>query len=116
METGTRFGLNYGWGRGAPGWNVGMDENLLKLDQAGIHLSVKSRASTSPPATPVSQDTYIVGASATGAWLGKDSQVAIYHLGAWKFYQPRLGWAAYVEDEEVLTVYKGPQWSAGVAI
>ena len=36
------------------------------------------------PASPASGDTYIVGASATGAWTGKDQDIAFYYNG-WQF-------------------------------
>jgi hypothetical protein len=61
-------------------------------------------------------DTYIVAAAATGAWAGKEKQVAVWSGSAWVFYAPRLGWVAYIEDEEKLSAYKAAGWSAGVAI
>lgn len=114
--TDPRFGLQYGWALGESGWNVGMDANLTKLSRVGVHLSVEDRDLTEPPVSPVAGDTYIVGALATGDWAAKDGHVAYYSGSAWVFYEPRVGWLAYVEDEEVLTVYKAAGWSAGVAI
>jgi hypothetical protein len=35
---------------------------------------------------------------------------------AWVFGVPRLGWIAYIEDEEKLSAYKETGWSVGVAI
>jgi hypothetical protein len=32
------------------------------------------------------------------------------------FGTPRLGWVAYIEDEEKLTAYKAAGWSTGIAI
>lgn len=115
-QTEGRFGLQYGWNAGESGWNTGMDANLLKLGRVGVHLSVKDRDLTAPPGSPISGDTYIVGATATGAWASQDDKVAVWAGSAWEFYTPRVGWVAYIEDEEVLSAFKAAGWSAGVAI
>lgn len=115
-QTEGRFGLAYGWTLGESGWNVGMDTNLLKLARVGVHLSVKDRDLATPPASPTNGDTYIVAAAATGAWAGKDGQVAVWSGSAWVFYEPRIGWVTYIEDEEKLSAYKTAGWSAGVSI
>lgn len=115
-QTEGRFGLQYGWTIGESGWSVGMDANLLKLGRVGVHLSIKDRDLIAPPGSPTSGDTYVVAASATGAWASHDGHVAVWDGAAWQFYIPRVGWVAYVEDEEKLTAYKAAGWSAGIAI
>lgn len=111
-----RFGMNYGWALGESGWNTGMDANLLKIARVGIHLSVKDRDLATPPGSPANGDTYIVGASATGAWATHDGKVAVWDGSAWVFYTPRIGWVTYLEDEEKLSAYKAGGWSVGIAI
>lgn len=111
-----RGGLSWGWDLGESGWKDGMDANLLRLGRFGFHLSVKDRDLTSPPSTPTAGDTYIVGADATDAWAEHDGEVAVWDGAEWAFGVPRLGWVAYIEDEEVLSAYKAGGWSAGVAI
>jgi len=95
-----------------------MDANLLLLGQALTQLSVKDRNLTAPPGAEADGDTYIPAAAATGDWAGHEDDVAVYDATAagWVFYAPRLGWVAYVEDEEVLIVFKSGGWSAGVAL
>lgn len=115
-STEPRSGLFYAWSLGESGWNLGMDANLLAIGRFAFHLSVKDRDLATPPASPVAGDTYIVAASPTDAWAGNEGKVAIWAGSAWAFGTPRLGWVAYVEDEEVLTAYKAAGWSAGVAI
>lgn len=115
-STEPRSGLYYGWSLGESGWNAQMDANLLRLGRFGFHLSAKDRDLATPPATPATGDTYIIAAAATGAWAGKESQVTIWSGSAWVFGVPRVGWIAYVEDEEKLIAYKASGWSAGVAI
>ena len=115
-STEPRSGLNYGWSLGESGWNAQMDANLLRLGRFGFHQSVKDRDLTAPPGSPTAGDTYIVAASPTGAWAGKAGQVTLWDGAAWVFAAPRIGWLAYVEDEEKLIAYKAAGWSAGVAM
>lgn len=117
-KTEPRSGIQYGWALGEQNWNTGMDANLLSIGRFAFHLSIKDRDLTAPPAGPVDGDTYIVAAAATDAWAGKDGQVAIWDAtaAAWAFGTPRVGWVAYIEDEQVLSAYKATGWSAGIAI
>jgi hypothetical protein len=73
---------------------------------------------TAPPGTPTNGDTYIPATTASGAWAGKEGQVAVYDgaTAAWVFYVPRTGWVAYIEDEAKLSAFAAGAWSAGVAL
>ncbi len=114
-STDPNLGLTYGWTLGEANWNGGMDANLKRLG-AVVGLSVKSRATTTPPASPADGDRYLVPAGATGAWSGKTDQIAARVAGVWEFHAPKVGWLAYVEDEQVLSAYKATGWSPGIAI
>jgi len=89
--------------------HVTHNEALAALD-ALVHLSVKERGRTVPPATPDEGDRYLVGSGATGAFSGHDAVIALFDLGAWRFFTPRAGWRAYVEAEEALIAFDGSQW------
>lgn len=115
-STEPRSGLNFGWSLGENNWNTGMDANLLSIGRFAYHLSVKDRDLATPPGSPASGDTYIVAASPTGAWAGQAGKVAVWTGSAWVFGTPRVGWIAYIEDEQKLTAYKAGGWSAGIAI
>lgn len=112
--TAPNLGIQYGWTQGESGWKAGMDANLLALD-ALTHLSVIDRDLTAPPVSPADGDRYIVATGGTGDWAGHDGEVAIYRSG-WVFAAPRHGWLCYIQDEQVLSVYRPAGWSAGVAI
>ena len=114
-STDPNLGLTYGWTLGESGWHAGMDANLKRLG-ALVGLSVKSRATPTPPASPTDGDRYLIPAGATGAWSGKTDQIAARVAGAWEFHVPKVGWLAYVEDEQVLSAYKPAGWSPGIAI
>ena len=113
--TGPNLGLTHGYVLGESGWHTGMETNLKRLD-ALVHLAVLDRDLTTPPSSPTDGDRYIIPSGATGAWAGKTNQVAVRINGAWEYYAPKVGWLAYVIDEDKLVVYKATGWSAGVAI
>jgi hypothetical protein len=116
--TGSNLGLQHGWALGESGWNAGMDANLKMLD-AVTQLSVLDRDLTAPPGSPTAGDRYIVGASATGAWSGKDGQIARWNGTAWEFYAPKKNWLCVVDDEDKLvrcTAVSPITWSAGIAL
>ena len=115
-STEPRSGLSFGWSLGENNWNTGMDANLLSIGRFAYHLSVKDRDLATPPGSPASGATYIVAASPTGAWAGQAGKVAVWTGSAWVFGTPRVGWIAYIEDEQKLTAYKVGGWSAGIAI
>ena len=114
--TESRSGLFYGWASGESGWNTGMDANWKSVGRFAYHLSVKDRDLTGPPGSPADGDSYIVAATATGAWAGKEKQVAVWDgISAWVFSgAPREGWVASVDDEDVMIRYNGTAWSTGI--
>lgn len=89
--------------------HVTVNESLRILDGL-VQLSVTSRAVSSPPGGPSDSVRYLVPAGATGAWAGKDGQIAIYQDGAWAYRQPRDGWLVWVEDEARLAKRAGGAW------
>ena len=115
-STEPRSGLLYAWTLGESGWNTGMDTNLKSIGRFAYHLSVKDRDLTGPPGSPVSGDSYIPAATATGAWAGKEKQIAVWDGSAWVFSgAPREGWVASVDDEDVMIRYNGSIWSTGIS-
>lgn len=89
--------------------HVTFNEAILRLDGM-VQLSVKDRDLAAPPGSPATGDRYIVASGATGAWATKDLNVAVLIDGAWRFLVPRLGWLAWVEDENKLLLWTGLAW------
>lgn len=74
---------------------------------------VISRALTTPPSTNLEGDRYLIAPGASGAWLGKDNQVAEYRNGSWVFTVPQDGYLLLVRAEnKILLDYQGT-WGAG---
>ncbi|WP_134497666.1 DUF2793 domain-containing protein [Microvirga pakistanensis] len=89
--------------------HVTHNEALACLD-ALVHLALKERGRTAPPAAPAEGDRYLVGPAATGAFAGHEGEIALFDLGAWRFLSPRPGWRAYVEAEDAVVVFGGGEW------
>lgn len=89
--------------------SVTHNQALTALD-AMVQLAVLDRTLTVPPGSPVDGERHLVAASATGAWAGKDYNVAAYQSGAWNFYPPREGWLCWVAAETLALVYIGSAW------
>jgi hypothetical protein len=81
---------------------------LNQLVQAGV----ADKDLATPPASPADESLYIVGASATGAWAGRDGQLAYWLItaGAWQFITPKEGFFLHVNDEDVFYKFTGTAW------
>jgi len=69
--------------------------------------SVLSKDILTPPASPVTGDRYWIGGVGTGAWAGKDYQIAEWDGSAWVFTAAVTGIAAYVTDLALRFFYDG---------
>lgn len=73
--------------------------------------SVITRTAT-PPVTPTVGDRYLIIATATGAWVGKENQIAQWDGAAWVYTVPTTGMYVSVDDETTaLYLYTGATWS-----
>ena len=90
--------------------HVTHNEALVEID-ALVHLSVKARNATTPPATPAEGDRWLVGANAQGAFAGRANAVAAFDNGGWALLTPRAGWRAYVEAENLVLLFDGTNWN-----
>jgi hypothetical protein len=113
-KTEPRNGIQHTWDLGENGWNVGMDANLLKIGLVGMHLSVLDKDTSAPPGAPTDGDSYLVGPTATDAWVGLEDQIVVYDedITDWRAYAPRTGWMCFVEDEDAIYIYKSSSWEA----
>ena len=70
---------------------------------------VKGEA-TAPGATPAAGDRYLVKATATGDFAGKEGKIAEYDGTAWKFVDPVDGMAVFLEDTDHQMAFNGTDW------
>jgi hypothetical protein len=106
--------LSYGWtprNGGTPGdsgWGNPVSNNFKKID-ALLGLSVLGIVTT--PAVSTNGTRYLVAASgATGAFVGKENQVAVRVEGTWEFYVPARGWRAEVASTGQMVKFDGTNW------
>jgi aryl-phospho-beta-D-glucosidase BglC (GH1 family) len=107
---GLNLGLSIAGVAGMANWSKTYEDNLEAMDTLA-HLSVASMTVTAPPASPSIGDRYIVPTGATGEWAGEDGNVALVtHSGDWKFFTPKQGWQAFVEDKGAFYFYFRSVW------
>lgn len=85
------------------------NDALVRLD-ALVDLYILDRDLAAPPGSPADGDAYIVAASPTGAWAGQAGNIAYRIDGAWRFFVPVKGLAAYVADEQTIIVFTAGGW------
>jgi hypothetical protein len=96
---------------------------FLRAFDALVQGSVLDVTLTSPPGSPSNGDAYIVGASASGAWSGKDHQLAVWStqiatadtntkVPAWEFYAPTSGMKFFNVADGLIYEYSGSAWVA----
>lgn len=76
-----------------------------------LQASAIDRDLTAPPGSPSQGDTYIPAATATGAWAGKEKQLAVYWGTSWTFYVPNEGYYVWLADENIFVYYDGTAWA-----
>lgn len=64
-----------------------------------VQLAVLDKDLTTPPASPVQGDRYIIPSGATGVWANRAPRIAYYTVEGWRYATPRNGWLAWVSDE-----------------
>ncbi|RTL89151.1 MAG: DUF2793 domain-containing protein [Hyphomicrobiales bacterium] len=89
--------------------HVTHNEAMAMLD-ASVHLTVNARNVVTPPNAPGEGDRLLIGAESTGAFAGKEKQVAVFLAGDWTFLRPAAGWRLYVAAESLLLLFNGVDW------
>jgi hypothetical protein len=88
------------------------NEALVRIDLA-LNPAVEGPPLGSPPEEPEPGRCWIVAASATGAWSGRDSLLAMWTDGGWRFVAPTPGTSAWNKAGGVPLIWDGGQWREG---
>ena len=107
MSTSPLLGITY-LEESQAGAEIVFNDALNRLE-AVSQLAVKDRHLTAPPGSPANGDRYLVAATATGAWAGKEGKIAAYYTG-WIFITPLEGFSMWINDEDVRVTYNGSSW------
>ncbi len=103
------IGLTGNFDTGESGWGAAMNANLRRLSALTQPVALDKDLST-PPFSPAVGDTYIVAATATGAWATHEDDIAVYYADGWAFYAPVRGWRVFVDDEGDDYRFDGSVW------
>ena len=94
-------------------WSAQKIRNEIELAKHNIEpqASCKDKDLLIPPNTPATGDRYIIATgTATGAWVGKNTQIAEWDGSSWDFYIPNVGWTAYIDDEQKVYSWNSTAW------
>ena len=105
-----KLSLAHGWSLGENGWNIGLDNNIKKIDGL-IQLSVESASVASPPTSPLNGSLFIIPSNASGIWSSNTGKIAHYYNSTWNIYSPGEGWQAWIKDTDIRVNFDGNSWA-----
>ena len=85
------------------------NEALLILDLL-VQGAVLDHDRSEPPAAPQEGACHIVAAGASGAWAGKQGQIAAFLNNGWLFLQPKAGWRLHLLSTQEALHFDGSIW------
>lgn len=83
-----------------------IDSKVQTLIQGLSHETAVQSIQNTPPASPVTDEFYIVGTAGAGAWAGHNNAIAWWDGAAWQFQTPQTGETRLVETAGV----SGENW------
>lgn len=104
------------WGASQASPWITVNEALFFLDAFASRSIIEDRDLTAPPGSCANGARYLIAATATGAWAGKDGKMAIAvgtnASNGWLFATVAAeGTELYVRDENLTIVHDGATWS-----
>jgi hypothetical protein len=85
----------------------------LALVDAALHPVIEGAPQADPPAAPAEGQSWIVGMGASGAWAGKESMLATWTGGGWRFVSPPPGMLVWNRVAGHWIHWTGSQWTTG---
>lgn len=90
--------------------HVTHNEALTLLDGL-VHLVIKTAGDTAPPVGAAVDDTFLVGAPASGVWFGQAGKLAFNTDAGWRFAAPVRGVIAFFAAANELRLYEQGVWT-----
>lgn len=92
-----------------------VNENMRHVEAGASHFPVVDKDLTAPPGACADGASYIIAATATGVWTGKETNIATA-LGTnaangWRYHVPIEGFTAYAQDENQRYLFNGAAWA-----
>jgi len=82
----------------------------LSLIDVAVQASVESADLSQPAEAPLVGQCWIVAPAGTGAWIGRDGDLAAWTDAGWIFLPPAPGWRVWVEDRGHMLRFDGAAW------
>ena len=90
--------------------DVTHNEALAVLDML-VQPVAQSRELSVPPTSPEVGHCWLAPQDATGAWSGREGQLACWTAGGWRYAAPSDGWQIWLVDEAVLVRRHLGEWN-----
>ena len=91
-----------------------VNQQIRHTEAGACHFIVADNDLTAPPGSCADGASYIIAATATGAWASKEKQIATAlgtnASGGWTYHVPAEGYTAYIQDENARQLYDGSDW------
>lgn len=113
FETDQRLGVSRGYAHGESGPTVASSLNQnFRLISILLQASVKSASITTPPASPVDGDAYIIPVGATGAWATHEGKLTQYDesLNDWIYLDVKKGFSIFIDDVDQHWINTSTGW------
>lgn len=96
-------------GQSIPESSVNEHDRILEWFAAGA--AIEDRDEADPTAiTPADGEAWLIAASATGTWSGKDGNLALYVNTGWLYFMAKEGMRIWVKDEDKKSTFDGSAW------
>ncbi|GAA0738090.1 DUF2793 domain-containing protein [Sphingomonas japonica] len=89
------------------------NEALMRIDMM-LHASVEAIGVLAPPAEVEPGQSWIVGDGTTGAWGGRDGQLATWTEGGWRYVAPQQGMRVWSRADGVWADRIDGGWTIGI--
>lgn len=93
-----------------------ISRGALQLLDIIVGAAIEVAPLSSPPASPALGACYLIGPSPTGAWAGRQNQLAGYTGGGWRFVVPQEGMAALVKSSGLTVTFRAGAWDIGTVV
>jgi hypothetical protein len=81
-----------------------VSDNIILVGDNDLGTVINTQLTT-PPVSPVLNDSYIVGVGSTGDWSGQDKKLAVWNGAAWIYRDPEVGNFVYDTAAEATYTY-----------
>lgn len=87
------------------------NEALARIDQ--LLCGAATDSASVPPGMPEPGDAWIIAAPASDAWTGRETQIACWTIGGWRFIDPQEGMALWHRAVGQVARFDGTAWRIG---